>query len=473
MRKTWLMPGVMLGAILGAGGCAVAPDLYRQVEDGVRAAARQADTGGGAPRPGVAAQAPLTATALLAEVARHDLRCRLARQDIELAALQMGDARLQPWPRLFADGLVEMPIKDGRAHTHTSGGLYLRLDVVRAFLYRNAVTVADVTQAAAREKLRWSTVRAAADFLGTATRLDTALRAQSRQESVAALAVQSCTDAERFYRMGQIAAERWYGWQNRVAQQAMARQQIAGRVARLRAELHRAYRGDAEESVLRALAAGLLERLTALPAGPDDEAAVVAEMPAVLDAKMAWFLAEMTVFDARLKRLPSVSLDLGGGSIPVRGDEDREEGHLVPSLGISLPLIDMGDIGRGVARARLRADQARERMVETVETARLDLAGLRERVALSVTSLQTAQTLVEALNRRYQDMLALSGAGAASILDTREAAWMLAEAETAADQAREEQALAWLDERVACGTLLDSATLKAMGGGDVAERGDQ
>lgn len=469
MRKTWLMLCVMLGA----GGCAVAPDLYRQVEDEVRAAARSADGLAGAPLTGLANHAPLTATTVLAEVVRHDQRCRLARHDIELAALQMGDARMQPWPRLFADGLVEMPIKDGQAHTHTSGGLYLRLDVVRAFFYRNAVTVADVTQAAAREKLRWASVRAAADFLGTATRLDAALRVQARQESTAALAVQSCADAERFYRTGQIAAERWYGWQNRVAQQGMARQQSAGKVARLRAELRRAYRGGGEESALRAVVSGFMERLTALTPGSDDEAAVVAEMPAVLEAKMAWFLAEMTVFDTRLKRLPSVSLDLGGGSIPVRGDEDHEEGHLVPSLGISLPLIDMGDIGRGVARARLRADQARDRMVEAVETARLDLAGLRERAALSAISLQTAQTLADALHRRYQDMQALSGAGAASILDAREAAWMLAEAESAADQAREEQALALLDERVACGTLLDDATLKVIGGEITPERGER
>lgn len=452
MKRLRPMYWALLAA--AAGGCATVPDIHLRVEQDVRAAVHaEAGRGEAGQQTGRSGQVP-TIEDVLAEVVGNDHHYRLALADVRLAGVQLTDAQRQPWPRLFAEGLVEMPINHGSMDTFFSGGLYLRFDLVRALLYRNAVTIAQVSQAAGREKCRAAAAQAALDFLGKLVRLKAALQAEARNAAGDQLAAQAAAEAEALFKSGRLPSERWYVWELRRAQKDIEKQQLAARVQKARFDVLRAYRGTAEGEILR-LAASFMERLAEAKASSASPADILEKTPTVTKAKLDLFLAEVAVLEARLKRLPVVSLALAGGNIPLQGHQWQEDGAIVPMVGISLPLIDLGDIARGVKKAEIRSAQVREQMIQAVETAHLDLEAAHWSFVLAKTSVQAAQQLLDATAKRQHETRALLKTGAVSVMDLHEVAWMQADAECALDHAREEDQLALLAERAARGELLE------------------
>jgi outer membrane protein TolC len=442
--------------MLGAGGCAVAPDIHRRVADEVHGlVSREAALPERGGQTGPAGRSQRIED-VLADVVRHDHHYRLALADVALSDEQIVEARRLPLPRLFADGLIEMPVNDGRVRSYLSGGLFLRLDLVQACFYRNAVTVAEVSRTARREACRVAAARAVCGVLSSLVRLKSAMLADQQNDADGILAAEAGVEAEALFKSGQAASDRWFLWQRRCEQTVMEKQRSAARVQKARSEVRRAYPGGATEAELLRMADGFMGRLAAAPDSAASSADILERSPTVSEAKLNWFFAEMAVLDARLKRLPSVSFSLGGGDIPLRGNEGREDGHIVPMLGVSVPLIDFGDVTRGVTRARIHAAQSRERMIEAVETAQLDIESATRNREQAGQALEVARKRVDALRKRRGETRALAGTGSVPVLDLREVAWMQAEAEGALIQADEECALAVLAERAARSELLDA-----------------
>jgi outer membrane protein TolC len=323
----------------------------------------------------------------MAEIIGSDHQYRLAVADLRMAGIQVTEAHRELLPRLLARGSIQMPIAeanhhriptdpDGKMDPAFSGGLYLQLDLIRAFLYRNSVTVAEVTQEARREKCRASAAAACQRFFNCRIQVDALTRAEAHNQSACQLATQAAAEAKTLFEAGRLDANRWQTWEQRRTEADLEQERLAARLRQARADANRYYCIiGVDESVLSQHTETFMQRLAgnakdSSPPAADTLIDTLENTPGVVGAKLDLFLAEMNVIEARLKRLPSISIGVGAGQIPVQGDEWRKETGIVPMAEISMPILDMGDISRGVKRARLQAGQARERMIQAVETSR-------------------------------------------------------------------------------------------------------
>ena len=435
-------------------GCATAPDIHRRVGDEV-AAAVLAETGRpaeSADQNGAGALPELDT--ILATVIRADHGYRMALAEKQAMGVEREAAGRQPWPRLVAEGSLEAPIEDGSATTRVTGGLYLRLDLLRAFLYRNATTAAEVGLAANRELCRGAALEASHGFFRRLEDLDAARRAAQNSAAALGLAEQAAAEADEMFRAGRASFDRGWTWERRRLEKEIERQRASLRLEQARREAARAYRGPVPEADLVRLAADFIGRLADETDGPAvDLADVLEKSPPVAKAKLNLFLAEMAILDARLKRLPAVSFDLGAGNIPIQGDAEQEEADWVPMLKVSMPVIDLGDVSRGVRRARIRAAQSREQMKQAVEAAHENWQAVQQNLSLAETSLRAARGFCDSVRARGDEIRAFHGAGSASALEVREVEWMQLEAETLRDQAAHEFRLAVLADRAVRGVL--------------------
>lgn len=460
MRKARAGFAVWTAIVLG--GCATAPDIHRRVQDEVAAAVRLEAEPAAESAVEAGSGEPQALETILADVIRANPPYRLALAEGEASEVRRAAARSLPWPRLVAEGSLEVPIEDGESRTDVTGGLYLRLDLMKAFLHRNAVTAADVGCAANRELRRGTALEAALDFFHRAENLDAALRAAKRSEAALELADRASAEADAMFRAGRAAFDRGWTWERRRLEQEIERQRSAAQLDKARREVARAYAGPAPEADILRQVADYVERLAARPEEPAvDLAAILEQSPEVARAKLDLFLAEMAVLEARLKRLPGLSLDLGAGDIPIRGESD-EEADLVPMLKISMPLIDMGDISRGVKQARIRAEQSRERMKQAVENAHENWQTVRQDLALAEVSLRAAGSFCDSMAKRRDEIRAFYGSGSASALEVHETEWMQIEAEALRDRAAHEFRLALLAARALRGDLFDEALQSAL-----------
>jgi hypothetical protein len=435
----------------------MAPELHRRVSEEVHVVATaQAVT----PSEWTTLAAPEAASSveeLVAEIVRGDHQYRLARGELHLAGVQLTEARREILPRLMARGFFEMPNSESGVDTVFSGGLYLRFDLIRACLSHNAVTMAQVTQAARLEKCRAAGAAATFSFFNSMSHLEAMLQAEEHNQAFSQLAVQAADEAEAVFKAGRGSSDHWQVWVQRRAEKELEQQRLAARLKKTRAETALARRGaTVDETKLLELTETFLNRL-ATTNPPPLLVESLEEAPAVVEAKLNLFVAEVGILDAKLKRLPAVSLDVGAGQIPVQGDRWQKENGIVPMVEVTVPLLDMGDISRGIKRAKITAGQARERMIQAVETSRLNIESTRDLLAVAAAAVTAVEGFRDASAARLEETKAMARAGTAASLDAREAAWRLIEAEAALDQARLDFRLALLAERAACGALLDES----------------
>jgi outer membrane protein TolC len=436
-------------------GC-TAPDIYHRVSEEVRAEARSQAQ----PKRPEATDRRETLESVLAEVVRRDHGYRLAVGDRQLAAVQLTEAKRQVLPRLIGQGLLEVPIRESGTDTFLSGGLYLQFDLMRAFFSRNAITVAEITQETKRNKCRASAATACLTFFNTVTRLEGVLRAMAHSRAAEAHATQAAAEAETMFKSGRAPVDRWQAWTWRREDKTLEQQRLAARLQKAQLELAQCC-GVTNHEMLLQLEETFLKRLTTPgETGGINLAEKLEKAPRVDAAKLELFLAEVQVLEARLKRLPTIAVGLNYGQIPVEGDQYQIEEGIVPTLSMSMPILDMGDISRAIQRARIRAKQARDSMVQAVEASRLELESTKQNLVLAQAALRAAEARRNSAAERRAQVKTMLETGKASALDAHEAAWVLNETEGLLDQAREEYRLALLAERSARGELLDDTLQK-------------
>lgn len=442
-------------------GCAVAPDLHRAVTEEVHRAA-QLSIAPAAREPANGAKTGFaTLGDLLTEVISRDYAYRLAFEEIRLAGIDLTQAQREVLPRLIARGLAQMPITDGRADVVFSGGLYLRFDLMRALLYRNGVTVAQVTRESKLEDCQSTATRACFALFSRLARLEGVRRGIRQNEAARRLTLQACQEAEALFRSGEAASDFWYRWKRRREEAIMEQHRLGERLEKAQADLEQCFGFAVEPDGLRPLYETFVKRIATDPEVSADQTVDLLERaPAVNRAKLNLFLAEMGIIEARLKRLPTVSVDLAGGQIPIYGTDQTKQNGIVPMIGLSMPLLDMGDISRGIQRARIQADQAREQMVHAVQTSHQEMQSAVRDLDLARRSLDMARQAVEAAGARVSEARALNQTAGASAMEVHEAAWALGEAQTAAAQADQDYHLALLSQRATCGLLLDEPLQK-------------
>ena len=393
---------------------------------------------------------------LLDDVIRGDHLYRIAVQDIRLADIQREDAKWKPWPRLMAQGWMEIPVENESSDTYLSGGLYLRFDLVRAILYKNAVTVAEVMQSVNQQQRLDAANAATVLFLKRAIELRMIHAEQEHQRRAHERIALAEADGESLFKAGKLPSAQWYTWKRRRVENETEAERLAVRWQKAQREMTQSYRGAQPLQGVLHYADQLINEIPASPAAADEKvSSVLMRSPRVTRARLALFLSEVSILEARLKWLPSVSLDLGGGKIPVRGDDGRGHEGVVPAVGASMTLYDFGEITRGVQRAEIETTQARERMLQAVEAAHSDLEAVGRQKQYAQAMAESAEKQCAAVQRMAAEIKALMEVGKMSVMDVHETEWMLLDAEAQRDRCRNECRLAVVEERLARNEVLD------------------
>lgn len=109
----------------------------------------------------------------------------------------------------------------------------------------------------------------------------------------------------------------------------------------------------------------LLPGVVDLESPPKDDWAVANEAwrqrNDVRVAEAELFLAEMQIIEAKRRRFPQLTFSLGLGNIILYSVDDNAS--IVPYLGVSCPLFDMGDAKRRIQKAERRRDIAKSNLV--------------------------------------------------------------------------------------------------------------
>jgi outer membrane protein TolC len=438
-----------LAVTLLFGGCVVVPELKTRVETEVRTASEVAagETGGrGHPEP----------EDLIDAVILGNRQYRIALDNIRLADVQREDAKWNPWPRLLAEGWMEIPVGDGASDTYFSGGLYLRFDLVRAILYKNAVTVAEVMKATRLQQRLDAANGAVTLFLKRAVELEAVKRAQEHRRRMGELIDVAEKDGESLFRAGKLPSPQWYDWKRRRVENGVEAERLNIRLMKAELELAQSYRGARPLQDVLGCADRFIEDFSAEHDTEQEKvSAVLMREPGVTGARLALFLSEVSILEAKLKRLPNARLDLGGGNIPLRGNDGTDHSGIVPVGGASMTLFDFGEISRGVQRAEIETAQARERMLQAVEAARVRIETALSQKRQARALAESAVKRCEAVNAMESEIRELMKAGKMSVMDVHETTWMRLEADAMLDLYREEHRLAVVEARYAHNAVLD------------------
>ena len=103
-------------------------------------------------------------------------------------------------------------------------------------------------------------------------------------------------------------------------------------------------------------------------------------------------LAEFGILEAKQRRYPSIFMSLGLGSVQLRSS--YEKAPLVPSLGITLPLFDMGDAKRAIEIAETRRDHTRVNLTSSIRTLISEIRKANISADSALQDLQTAKKLL-------------------------------------------------------------------------------
>ena len=449
-----------LGLVL-LSGCSTAPDIHREITEEVHQTAQSSVRGGTRKPLGSVKLRSAGLDQVLAEVVARDSDFQIARADVRLAGVELAQARCDVLPRLVTRGVVQIPINNSQTEVVCSGGAYLQFDVMRALLYRNHVTVAQVTSQAKVEDCQSAVARGCFLLFSRLIRMGGVQQVIHEKEAAGRIAQQASMEADALFRSGEVSSEICYGWKRRAGEAVQELHRLTVSMEKARAELNECFDSPVDPEELKPVKDAFFKRIAADPkVSADQTADMLEQSPAVNKARLGLFLAEMEVIEARLKRLPKVSLDLAGGKIPLYNSDSTTATGFVPMIEASMPIFDMGDISREIERARIRAGQARERAKHAVQTSYQEMQSTARDLALARTSAEMAHRAVEGATARVSETRALNQSGQASAIEVHEATWALAEAGAIEAQANADCQLAMLSHRAAWGLLVDPALKK-------------
>lgn len=167
----------------------------------------------------------------------------------------------------------------------------------------------------------------------------------------------------------------------------------------------------------------------------------------IQSAEVDLILAELLVEATRRESWPQVHVGLGGGLSSLRDDA----APLEPMFSLSMPIFDMGDNQRSVAKAKLESEMARTRLAATVTSAAEEFQSAREAVVRNVEMQRVGDAGLRRARERVWALEQLTALQRADVLALHAARLDQVAAEGVARQASTEVSLALLDLALASG----------------------
>ncbi len=333
--------------------------------------------------------------------ALRDLQLARLREAVSIGANDVEGAGALGWPRLGLEANIDYPLRGGNDGATGNGGLFLRYSLNEAIFQKDAKSAAELRLHLALQRYRerlaqlfWELREKAADY---------ACAGRTRRNSTEALAAaRQANDAARRLQDAGRADSRMAGsWNQRVVELS-AKVEEADLNFQLQRKRLQSYLG-AHEFV------GFTEQVLDDVVGWGEALADLSDTsllqqawesgPRLRTADLSAQLAEYEVLKARRARLPKLSFRLGYGDIDVDNEQDAS---LVASMGINLPLVDLGDNRRLVENAKAARARARQELQAVARSLAADLAEGRMKVKVGVTRLRNAERSHQQARERWE-----------------------------------------------------------------------
>jgi outer membrane protein TolC len=342
---------------------------------------------------------------------KRDERIRYSNIARQKSLIDMKQAESVIWPRFFAEISFEVPInkKGGEDNSTFGGGVFIKYDILNAAFYDDAISIesakskqASLQEEAALQDVYYDLIQALAELelrhqeiSAWSSALDAARKGLER-----AIVLSNST-------FGSLSDMRT--WEREVRRMKLNHQEVnqnlSSLISTLRLKLGLGLRSEIHVSDSHQYFPQLEEYE---PAHDDIQAKVLKAWQQRNDIKIAeinLFLAKMGINQAKQKRLPQISTSLGLGNIILRSNEGSAP--IVPFIGFSAPLIDMGDISRGVKKAELYYDSVKEDIMALALKLVADTQDAVAQMTLSAEQLKEAQQVLntEQKNVEIQNQL--------------------------------------------------------------------
>jgi len=412
-----------LATVLLCGGCS--KKTHRSVESYVASQTIQQRLAPPIPRPRSSAQtgasSDFTFTDVCARAAKFDKDLSSALADAAQSQVDFDQARSELWPRANVRTYFQIPLGGGNlGDVHTfNGGVFLSYDFAALLFHADATDTARATVESKREKIRLMLQQLTHDmFLLLANResLKTEVALRSVLKSQAWDALQT---ANVLARTGQIKPERVYEFQNQYGNYVRLYEQAARQLADTNRTLGDRLFVDGAENIavtdFPELLASIDGVVPVTEPGEDFFSGLWAKRHDTKLLEADLYLKEMAVIDKRRQRIPTLSATLGAGSNSLTSN--LTQAPFVIQLGVSMPLIDFGDISREITKAKIDRDLVKQNITRQFLQIYRDVNDASASLSESIHARKEADEYSDLAAQQQESYQQLVTAGLAEPLD--------------------------------------------------------
>jgi outer membrane protein TolC len=303
---------------------------------------------------------------------------------------------------------------------HTfNGGVFLSYDFAALLFHADATDTARATVESKREKIRLMLQQLTHDmFLLLANResLKTEVALRSVLKSQAWDALQT---ANVLARTGQIKPERVYEFQNQYGNYVRLYEQAARQLADTNRTLGDRLFVDGAENIavtdFPELLASIDGVVPVTEPGEDFFSGLWAKRHDTKLLEADLYLKEMAVIDKRRQRIPTLSATLGAGSNSLTSN--LTQAPFVIQLGVSMPLIDFGDISREITKAKIDRDLVKQNITRQFLQIYRDVNDASASLSESIHARKEADEYSDLAAQQQESYQQLVTAGLAEPLD--------------------------------------------------------
>ncbi len=345
-------------------GCASAPGIQTQVERNIHGLVANEIDAVVATHRAAPANEPVemtfedafaTAVARDPEIKKKAIACQMAKTDIQ-------QAKSIVWPRFTAELSVEVPIggSDTSNYHYVGGGVFLRYNIMDAIFSADAVAASQAASDVAAQQQQAALNKLYYRVTGLCAKIDSERNRGAAAAKAAQIAQEAVKHLQALTKVDPVPVEVVRKWEGAARRCAWTREEAQQRFGAARDEALSMLGIDPRTDIRISDISEVLPHPENFAEDDWDFVKVAwQQRNDVRVAESELFMAEMRIVNAKRKRLPRPTAALGVGNMLL---QTNQQAVFMPSLQVSMPLFDMGDVKRQVQKAKAERDIAEENL---------------------------------------------------------------------------------------------------------------
>jgi len=346
--------------------------------------------------------------------------CRAISASPEIRALELAlkqadidaaQAKSIVLPRISAGISVKAPIGASSIDPDNSLelGVYVNYDIIKAVFYKDAVAVEKALILTKAKQLSYEVKKIFHRLMRRNVEIDFALKQKSIRHDALSDAQKALARVQRFRLLSKKTMKVVQGWESEVIQHKSALKS-AEMVLNLKHQgLQQILRRCPGEKINVIGWEKLIPDIAVFTDAWFEEGVKLDEVfknrVEIQLKKLELFLAELGIEAAKRKKIPRIRASVGLGRIATDWS-DNDTAPFVPEISVSMPLFDMGDVKRSIARAKIKRELAQEKLaaiahgvVDQLYDARTGLEHADKRMNLAKETLAIASARIQAVEK--------------------------------------------------------------------------